>query len=87
MQADRPHIFHWMWESGIRAYAVFERGSKVPCGYFATQRRSLIALCPGLYGAGSRAFFLHISRNAFGVQSYSSLNSLLKYEEFLYPTE
>ncbi len=41
----------------------------------------------GLYGAGSRAFFLHTSRNALGVHSYSSLKSLLKYEEFLYPTE
>src|SRR4051812_11597719 len=39
------------------------------------------------YGAGSPAFFLHTSRNAPGVHSYSSLKSLLKYEEFLYPTE
>jgi hypothetical protein len=41
----------------------------------------------GLYGGGSRSSFLHASRNALGVHWYSSLKSLLKYEELLYPTE
>lgn len=78
-----PHMSADSWPDGDMLpqgrLALGERDSR----FTADEQQTLI----GDQGAGSRASFLQASRNALGVHWYSSLNSLLKYEEFLYPTE